>query len=78
MERIIGSMGNSGCGSPTRIIFTLGRQAQQAAEGAQRFGDALVGLQETEDADERGRARRDPAGGGRHCGRPAESRRRAG
>ena len=31
----------------------VGRQAHQAAERAQRFGDALVRLQKSEDADQR-------------------------
>jgi hypothetical protein len=32
----------------------IGHQAHQAAERAQGFGDALVGLQESEDAHQRG------------------------
>ena len=35
--------------------FDVRHQAQQAAERAQRFGDALVGLEEAEDAHQRGR-----------------------
>ncbi len=78
IERIIDSTGSSGCGSPTRIILAVGRQAHQPAEGAQRFGDPLVWLQKSEDADQRsGLVETQPMAVG-HCGRPAESTRRAG
>ena len=52
--RISCSTGNSGCGSPTRIMRTRGSSLHQPAQRAQRFGDALIRLEIAEGADQRG------------------------